>query len=188
MAVERDAMDDEILARELALADSLAGWARFEGRGERRVLPSDIAAFVAGEPLPNEHAVTAVLRQDLPLRRLYEALRARRSVARQVQQVAAASDAEPHSLRLDKATLHWAEVIPGSARVLLVLQLDPELAQDGQRPVLHVQWQDECRRLRFPELVSGTAQCMLAEDDPCLQRMAADAGQTQPLAQYDLLL
>ena len=153
----------------------------------RRVLPSMVSDYVDGAHPDTDGAIAKALRTELPLRRLYNHLLGRRSMAREIVQVAASTQDES-KLVLDGATLHWYEM-PGRERLILVLQLGEDVrAQPSARPVLHLEWDEDVDRIVFLDIADGTAQYVLAADDRRIMRLMADAKRTKPATRYRIVL
>ena len=157
----------------------------------RRVLPSMVSDYVDGTHPDTDGAIAKALRTELPLRRLYNHLRDRRSRAREIEQIAAAGGASAETkLVLDHATLYWGELIPGDGRQMLRLQIhDSVPIGPNARPVLHIEGDDYVERIVFQEITDKkTAQYLLEADDPRLVRLMADAGCTKPATRYRVVV
>ena len=152
-----------------------------------RVLPSTISDYVDGTCPDTDGSVRRLLWTDLALRRLYMHLRERRTVAKEAVRIAAASRGES-KLVLDQGTIYWQRMDDGS-RHTLVLQLAPDVpTQPLMRPVLHLEWDGNVDRVVFPEIIDGTAQFVLASDDPRMVRLIADSRLVQPETLYRIVL
>lgn len=179
-------------AARLHLSNTLATRANAAARDEAGAQPaiaaSRIVAYATGA-VSEDDAVAAAIRSDLSLRRLYLAAVEQAAVTREVQQLAAADVDAPDRLALGQAFVYWRPLDAEGERMIVLVELLPELpARAGQTPMLSMEWDDHLERVNFGGLVDGVAQCVLRADDLRLQRMRADAGRSDPVARYALVL
>ena len=158
-----------------------------------RVLPSMVSDYVDGTHPDTDGAIARALRTELPLRRLYRYLLERRRIAWETELVAAAGGAPARSrLVLENATLYWRE-IPNGAQVLRLVLDDGVHAAPNAKPVLHLEWDTgdggiDGVRIVFPGIVNRATQHMLKAGDPCMERLLADAGRTNPSTRYRIIV
>ena len=158
-----------------------------------RVLPSMVSDYVDGTHPDTDGAIARALSTELPLRHLYLHLLERRRIAWETELIAAAGGAPARSrIVLENATLYWRQ-IPNGALVLRLELDDGVHVATNAKPVLHLEWDTgdggiNGIRVVFPKIVNQATQHMLKAGDPCMERLLADAGRTNPSTRYRIIV